>query len=39
MVELLKQFELHNNEQYRRNFVDDVTRTFANSNKWSLRQL
>ena len=39
LVEILRQFELNNKEIFRRNFIDDVFRTFANSNKWSFRQL
>ena len=39
LVEILRQFELNNKEIFRRNFIDDVLRTFANSNKWSFRQL
>jgi len=39
LVEILRQFELNNKEVFRRNFIDDVFRTFANSNKWSFRQL
>jgi hypothetical protein len=30
---------LQNEENYRRNFVEDSIRTFATSNKWSFRQL
>ena len=39
LVEILRQFELKCKEVFRRNFIDDVFRTFANSNKWSFRQL
>jgi hypothetical protein len=28
-----------NSKNYRRNFIDDIIRTFANNNKWSFRQL
>lgn len=36
---ILKQFEINNDEKYRKNFLDDVIRTFADNNKWSFRQL
>ncbi|CAF0880913.1 unnamed protein product [Brachionus calyciflorus] len=39
LVEVLRQFELKKRQDYRRNFIDDVIRTFANSNKWTFRQL
>ena len=39
LVEVLRQFELTNKETFRRNFIEDVFRTFANSSKWSFRQL
>jgi hypothetical protein len=35
----LRQFERENKENYRRNFIDDVIRTFADSSRWSFRQL
>lgn len=39
LVEILRQFEVEKETNLRRNFIEDAIRTFANSSKWSFRQL
>jgi len=39
LIEIFKEFESKKKLDLRRNFVDDVIRTFANSNRWTFRQL
>jgi hypothetical protein len=39
LVEILRQFELADDENYKLNFVEDAKRTFADSSKWAMRQL
>jgi serine/threonine-protein phosphatase 4 regulatory subunit 1 len=39
LVEVLRQFELSSKDVLRHNFIEHVFRSFANSSKWSFRQL
>jgi serine/threonine-protein phosphatase 4 regulatory subunit 1 len=39
LVQIFKQFEFNGETELRRNFVNDVTRSFADSSKWTFRQL
>lgn len=36
---ILKQFEIHNEKKYRREFLNDVIGTFATNNRWVFRQM
>jgi hypothetical protein len=39
LTQILKHFVALNEQQYRKIFVDDTIRTFANNEKWTFRQL
>ena len=39
LIQIFKQFIASNEQNYRKNFVDDTIRTFARNEKWTYRQL